>query len=252
MVGTGVFTSLGFQLLEIRSGFALLALWAVGGIAALCGAMTYAELGAALPRSGGEYNFLARIFHPAAGFVSGWVSATIGFAGPCALAAMTFAAYATSVFDISDSPWARPALAAGLVIALGLTHASNHRTSGGTQVVFTVLKVLVIVVFCVTALVFVGEPQAISFLPAAGDAAELFSAEFAVALIYVSYAYTGWNAATYLSNELEDPQRSLPMILFSGTLVVTLLYLALNYVFLSVAPADAMRGEVEVLSLIHI
>ena len=76
MVGTGVFTSLGFQLLDIRSGFALLMLWAIGGLAALCGAMTYAELGAALPRNGGEYNFLSRIYHPAAGFVSGWVSAT--------------------------------------------------------------------------------------------------------------------------------------------------------------------------------
>jgi len=246
MVGTGVFTSLGFQLLEISSGFALLALWAVGGIAALCGAMTYAELGAALPRSGGEYNFLARIFHPAAGFVSGWVSATIGFAGPCALAAMTFAAYATSVFDISGLPWLRPALATGLVVALGLAHASNHRTSGGTQVIFTILKVLVIVVFCVTALAFAGEPQPIDFLPTAGDAADLFSAEFAVALIYVSYAYSGWNAATYLSSELEEPQRRLPMILFSGTLVVMLLYVALNYVFLSVAPMDAMRGQIEV------
>jgi len=246
MVGTGVFTSLGFQLLEIHSGFALLALWAVGGLAALCGALTYAEPGAALPRSGGEYNFLSRIIHPAAGFVSGWVSATIGFAGPCALAAMTFAAYATSVFDAGSSPWLRPALAAGLVIALGLAHASNHRTSGGTQLVFTVLKVVVIVVFCATALAFAGEPQPISFLPVADDARELFSAEFAVALIYVSYAYTGWNAATYLSSELEDPQRTLPIVLFSGTLVVMLLYIALNYVFLSVAPADAMRGEVEV------
>jgi APA family basic amino acid/polyamine antiporter len=80
----------------------------------------------------------------------------------------------------------------------------------------------------------------------AGDAGELFSAEFAVALIYVSYAYTGWNAATYLSSELENPQRTLPIVLFSGTLVVMLLYVALNYVFLSVAPVDAMRGEVEV------
>ena len=79
MVGTGVFTSLGFQLLDIRSGFALLALWAIGGVAALCGAMTYSELGAALPRSGGEYNLLSRIYHPAAGFVSGWVSSTVGF-----------------------------------------------------------------------------------------------------------------------------------------------------------------------------
>ncbi len=245
MVGTGVFTSLGFQLLEIRSGFALLALWAVGGLAALCGAMTYAELGAALPRSGGEYNFLSRIVHPGAGFVSGWISATIGFAGPCALAAMTFAAYATSIFD-TTSPWVRPALAAGLVIALGVAHASNHRTSGGTQVVFTVLKVAVIVAFCIAALVFAGEPQPLGFLPTAGDGAELFSAEFAVALIYVSYAYTGWNAATYLSSELEDPQRTLPIILFTGTAVVMLLYLALNFVFLSVAPVESMAGKVEV------
>ncbi len=246
MVGTGVFTSLGFQLLDIQSGFVLLALWAVGGLAALCGAMTYAELGAALPRSGGEYNFVAQIFHPAAGFVSGWVSATIGFAGPCALAAMTFAAYATSVLDAGAAPWVRPALASGLVIALGVAHASNHRTSGGTQVVFTVLKVAIIVAFCVAALAFVGETQPLGFLPVAGDGEKLFSGEFAVALIYVSYAYTGWNAATYLSSELENPQRTLPVILFSGTAVVTLLYLALNFVFLSVAPIDAMRGQVEV------
>jgi APA family basic amino acid/polyamine antiporter len=91
MVGTGVFTSLCFQLLDIQSGFVILMLWALGGLAAVCGALTYAELGAALPRSGGEYNFLSRIYHPAIGFVSGWVSATIGFAGPTALAAMTFA-----------------------------------------------------------------------------------------------------------------------------------------------------------------
>jgi len=246
MVGTGVFTSLGFQLLEIQSGFALLALWAVGGIAALCGAMTYAELGAALPRSGGEYNFLSRIYHPSAGFVSGWVSATIGFAGPTALAAMTFAAYATSVLDADAWPWLRPALAAGLVILLGLVHASNHRNSGRTQLVFTILKVGIIVVFCVAALALAGEPSQLSFRPASGDGGRLFSPEFAVALIYVSYAYTGWNAATYLSSELENPQRTLPAILFSGTLVVMLLYLALNFVFLSVAPIDAMRGQVEV------
>ena len=109
MIGTGVFTSLGFQLLDIRSGFVLLMLWAVGGVTALCGAMTYAELGAALPRSGGEYNFLSRIYHPAAGFVSGWVSATIGFAAPTALAAITFAAYGSTVFPGEVSDWARKA-----------------------------------------------------------------------------------------------------------------------------------------------
>jgi len=246
MVGTGVFTSLGFQLLDIRSGFVLLMLWAVGGVAAVCGAMTYAELGAAMPRSGGEYNFLARIFHPAAGFVSGWVSATIGFAGPTALAAMTFAAYATSVMPGETSTWLEKTLACGLVIVLTIVHSSNRRSSGGLQVFFTTLKVAVIAAFCLFAYFLVEAPQPVSFLPASGDGAVLTSAAFAVSLIYVSYAYTGWNAATYLSSELEDPQRTLPVILMSGTILVMLLFIALNFVFLYVAPMDALVGQVEV------
>lgn len=246
MVGTGVFTSLGFQLLDIRSGFVLLALWAVGGIAAVCGAMTYAELGAAMPRSGGEYNFLSRIYHPAVGFVSGWVSASVGFAGPTALAAMTFAAYATSVLEIGSNAWLEKGLAAGLVIMLTLVHASNRRNSGGLQLVFTILKVGIIVIFCLAAFFAVDSPQPVTFLPIAGDGELLSSGVFAVALIYVSYAYTGWNAATYLSSELENPQRTLPWILMGGTLIVTVLYVALNFTFLYTTPMDAMVGQLEV------
>lgn len=246
MVGTGVFTSLGFQLLDIRSGFALLMLWAVGGLAALCGAMTYAELGAAMPRSGGEYNFLQRIYHPAAGFVSGWVSATVGFAGPVALAAMTFAAYASAALPNGAGEGMQKLMACSLLISLTLLHAINHRTSGGTQLLFTVLKVAIIVLFVLAVLLVVSDPQPLSFLPASGEGSILFSEAFAVSLIYVSFAYTGWNAATYLSSELENPQRTLPWILISGTAVVTLLYLGLNYAFLYAAPMDAMVGEVEV------
>jgi APA family basic amino acid/polyamine antiporter len=246
MIGTGVFTSLGFQLLAIRSGFVLLMLWAVGGIAAVCGAICYAELGAAMPRSGGEYNFLTRIYHPAAGFVSGWVSATIGFAAPTALAAITFAAYATSILPGGSSDMLEKALALGLVITLTLVHASSRRNSGGLQLIFTILKVGVIVGFCLTALTIADVPQPLSFLPKAGDEVLLTSGVFAVSLIYVSYAYTGWNAATYLSSELENPQRTLPFILMTGTLLVMILYLALNFTFLSVAPMDSMAGEVEV------
>ncbi len=246
MVGTGVFTSLGFQLLDIRSGFVLLALWAVGGLAAVCGAMTYAELGAAMPRSGGEYNFLSRIYHPAVGFVSGWVSASVGFAGPTALAAMTFAAYATSVFEIAGNAWLEKGLAAGLVILLTLVHASNRRNSGGLQLIFTILKVGIIVIFCLAAFLAVDTPQPVTFLPVAGDGALLTSGVFAVALIYVSYAYTGWNAATYLSSELENPQRTLPWILMGGTLIVTVLYVALNFTFLHTTAMDAMAGQLEV------
>lgn len=246
MVGTGVFTSLGFQLLDIRSGFALLALWAVGGLIAVCGAVTYAELGAALPRSGGEYNFLSRIYHPAAGFVSGWVSSTVGFAGPTALAAMTFAAYMLSIFPTAAGPWSERLLAGSLVVLLTVVHATNRRNSGGLQIVFTLLKVGIIVAFVVGAVLLVQTPQPVQFFPSAGDGSILTSAEFAVALIYVSYAYTGWNSATYLSSELENPQRNIPLILIAGTFTVTLLYVGLNFAFLYAAPMDSMAGEVEV------
>jgi APA family basic amino acid/polyamine antiporter len=242
MIGTGVFTSLGFQLVEIQSAPVLLALWAVGGLAALCGALSYAELGAALPRSGSEYNFLTEIYHPIAGFISGWVSATVGFAAPTALAAMTFGSYLSAVFPQLSGIW----LATGLIVVLAVAHSRSHRSSGSTQTVFTILKIALIIGFAVLALTFNDSRQDTRFAPAAGDPALLLSGAFAVSLIYVNYAYSGWNAATYISGELEKPQRSLPIVLIASTSLVCLSYLLLNYVFLAVAPMDAMVGKVEV------
>ena len=246
MVGTGVFTSLGFQLLDIRSGFVLLMLWVAGGVAAVCGALCYAELGAALPRSGGEYNFLSRIYHPAVGFMAGWVSATVGFAAPVALAAMTFGAYAAPLLGQAASDETPTALAVGLLTALTFLHVGRRGTSSIAQTVLTAVKVLVILAFCVGATVAVDELQPVTFAPVAGDGALLTSGAFAVSLIYVGYAYTGWNAATYLSDELADPQTALPKILFFGTTVVMGLYVALNAAFLAVTPMETMAGEIEV------
>ena len=242
MIGTGVFTSLGFQLLDIQSGFVLMMLWVVGGLTALCGALCYAELGAALPRSGGEYNFLTEIYHPAAGYISGWVSATIGFAAPTALAAITFGTYLGSVFTFLSPIW----LACALVLALTAVHASTRRSSGGVQRAFTVLKVLLVLGFCLLAWVLVSEPQDVRFLPAAGDGGLITSSVFAVSLIYVNYAYTGWNAATYLTSELTEPQKNLSRVLIAGTSTVMLLYVLLNFTFLYVAPMDAMSGRIEI------
>ncbi len=242
MIGTGVFTSIGFQLLDIQSGFALLMLWVVGGITALCGALTYAELGAALPRSGGEYNFLTLCYHPVAGFVGGWVSSTIGFSAPVALAAMTFGAYLSSVFPrLSDT-----ILAVGLIIVLTLVHGSTRKNSAGLQWLFTVVKLLLIAGFCIAAVALVEQPQAISFRPDGDDWQGIISGTFAISLIYVSYAYMGWNAATYFSSELEQPQKSLPAILLSGSLIVMVAYVALNFVFLYSTPIEAMQGKIEV------
>jgi len=246
MVGTGVFTSLGFQLADIQSVFALMMLWIIGGVASLCGAATYAELGAALPRSGGEYNFLGRIYHPMAGFISGWISTVIGFAAPIAAVALAFGKYSTAALPGDYAPWVGKALACGLVILVTLIHGRNRKASGQFQFGFTAIKVILILAFCLAAFAFTSNPQPISPLPQAEDWDVMTSAAFGVSLIYVSYAYTGWNAAVYISGELENPQRDLPRILIFGTGLVMLLYVLLNYVFLYAAPMDAMEGQVEI------
>ncbi|MEL6692141.1 MAG: amino acid permease [Pseudomonadota bacterium] len=250
MIGTGVFTSLGFQLVTLQSGFALIMLWVVGGIVAICGALSYAELGAALPRSGGEYNFLGRIYHPGAGFVSGWISSTVGFSAPVALAAMTFGAYTTSSLlpEASEqmTNWMERGLAVALIVILTLIHTRQRETSGTFQTIFTAIKVVTILAISAAGLILVADYQPVSLLPAAGDIGAMTSGAFAVSLIYVSYAYTGWNVATYLTDELENPQRSLPRVLFAGAFGVMLLYILLNAVFLLTTPMELLVGEVEV------
>ncbi len=245
MVGVGVFTSLGYQLADIQNGFPILLLWVLGGVMSLCGAASYAELGSALPRSGGEYNFLGRIYHPMAGFVSGWISATIGFAAPTAAIAIAFGAYAVQVLPGIPEGWSK-AMGILLVLSVTIIHARNRSGSGGFQFLSTALKIILILVFCVLALAFVPDPQPVEILPQEGDATTVFSSAFGVALIYATFAYTGWNAATYISGELENPQRDLPKILIFGTLLVTVIYVALNFVFLKVAPVEAMINKEEI------
>ncbi|GAB3240911.1 amino acid permease [Hymenobacter seoulensis] len=242
MVGTGVFTSLGFQVVSIQSGFALLMLWAVGGLIALCGALSYGELAAAMPRSGGEYHYLSQIYHPAVGFLSGWVSATVGFAAPTALAAMALGRYAQSVWPTVSAP----ALSVAVVVALAVVHSTNRLVGSRVQVFITGIKVVVLVAF-VGAGLLVATPQPLSFLPhAPSDWQQLLSPAFAVSLVYVSYAYSGWNAAVYLTGEVARPQQNLPRILLTGTAIVLLLYIALNFVFLYSTPLPKLAGQVEV------
>src|SRR5690348_3088112 len=143
MVGVGVFTSLGFQVKDITSGFALLLLWIVGGIVALCGAAAYSELAGMFPRSSGEYNYLARSYHPAVGFLAGWLSATVGFAAPIALAAMAFGEYFKALVP------GAPPLAVGLGVTwlVALVHLRGVRYGSAFHNVWTVLKLALIIAF---------------------------------------------------------------------------------------------------------
>jgi APA family basic amino acid/polyamine antiporter len=242
MVGTGVFTSLGFQLLAIESTGAIMWLWVLGGLCALCGALCYAELGAHHVGSGGEYHFLSELIHPYAGFLSGGVSATVGFAAPIALAALTFGAYLATAF-----PEAPPKVTASLLIlAMVALHIRTYRESSRGQVLLTLLKLALIILFIATAwLVGSQYPQQLPLVSLL-DVGEVATGAGAVALIYVTYAYSGWNAATYILGELEEPQRDLPRALVVGCAVVTLVYVMLNTVFLTSAPLGDLSGEVEI------
>src|SRR2546423_15439574 len=169
IIGTGIFTSLGFQLEEIHSGFPLLLLWVVGGVAALCGALSYGELSAALPRSGGEYHFLSKIYHPAVGFMAGFVSAIVGFAAPIALAAMAFGKYFVGVFGVG-SPML---LSFAVVWVVTAFHLGNLQVGSVFQNLSTLVKLLLISAL-IGAGLFVHSKQPISFLPAHGDAITIF------------------------------------------------------------------------------
>lgn len=242
MVGIGVFTSLGFQVRDIESGFALLMLWVVGGVVALSGALCYAELAAMFPRSGGEYNFLARAYHPAVGFMAGWLSATVGFAAPIALAAMAFGAYLNGVLPGTPAPTLVALVITWLVAAV---HLSGIRQSSAFQNASTVFKVVLILGFIV-AIFALAEPQPISFAPELADLGRMTSAPFAISLVFVMYSYSGWNASTYIVDEMTAPQRDVPRSLITATLIVLLLYVGLNAAFLYSTPVAKMAGEVEV------
>jgi basic amino acid/polyamine antiporter, APA family len=241
MVGVGVFTSLGFQVKDIPSGFAILALWTVGGIVALCGVFSYSELGAMFPRSSGEYNFLSRAYHPAFGFVAGFVSATVGFAAPVALAALALGEYGRSI--LPDAP--PMALGVGIVWLVSLVQLTGVKHSSTFQLISTILKVVLITAFLIAGFV-IGTPQAITFTPQVSDIGYIASSPFAIGLVFVMYSFSGWNAATYIIGEMRDAGQNLPRALFTGTLIVLVLYVALNAVFLHTAPIDKLAGQIDV------
>ena len=249
MVGTGVFTSLGLQVANVPSGFSLLLLWAVGGLMALLGALSYAELGAMMPRSGGEYTYLSRIYHPAVGFLSGWVSFVAGFAAPVALTAIALSQY------LGDAlPWVnKTAVSVSVVVALSVVHMIDVRFGCYFQNFFTVAKVLMILAL-IAAGCLVSNPQEIALVPSRTDLGLIFSPAFAVSLVYVSYAYSGWNASAYIAGEIRQPEKRLPLSLLVGTLGVSFLYVMLNFIFLRTVPISELRGKIEVgyLSADHI
>jgi len=261
MIGTGIFTSTGFLAGQLGSPSLVLWSWIVGAAAAFLGAICYAELGINFPSSGGEYVYLTRAFGPTWGFMTGWASFFAGFSAPIATVALAFSGY-LGHFDQRFRPenarvfagsgewtlqfgWAQ-AVACALVALFTVLNLLGVQRAARVQNVLTVLKVAVLAVFVGLAFVS-GQGDAANFTRAAvRDVSTPLVAQFAISLFWIYVAYSGWNAATYVAEELRQPARTLPAALAIGTSIVAVLYLALNVVFIYGAPLEDMKGKLAV------
>jgi len=252
MIGTGVFTSLGFQVMGITSGFALMMLWLLGGVVALCGAFAYSELSVLYPRSGGEYNFISKIYHPGLGFLAGWISITVGFAAPVAAAAIAFGKYFSSAIDLKPyfpdfmGQMNLPVLLSILlVLFLTLLHGTNKHLGAIFQNVMTVVKISFIILLFILGLTY-GKSSHIGFNLDRKALKDIISPAFAISMYFVSYSYSGWNAAAYILSEIKDPLKNTPKSLITGTAIVVLLYMMINFIFLYAVPIPELAGKIEI------
>jgi APA family basic amino acid/polyamine antiporter len=240
MIGTGVFTSVGFQLASVQNTWSILLLWLAGGLLALFGAFAYAELGTHFKESGGDYIYLSRVFHPLLGYLSAWAGLTVGFSAPVALAAMAFTKY-LSPFGLQNNMW----LAIGIIVLIGLMHSFTIRHSSRFQNISTVIKVLFIICLIVLGFFITGNTySAVNF--SNSWKSEILKPGFAVSMIYVGFAYIGWNAAAYVVDEIKDPAKNLPRALIGSTLFVAIVYILFQFVLLKNATVTQLVGKEEV------
>lgn len=240
MIGTGVFTSVGFQLSSLHNTWTILLLWLAGGVLALFGAFAYAELGTHFKESGGDYIYLSRIFHPLLGYLSAWAGLTIGFSAPVALAAMAFTKY-LSPFGLQNNLW----LAIGVIVLIGLMHSFTVSHSSRFHNITTVIKVVFIVALIALGFILPGNASNALLFDHTWKH-EIFTPGFAVSMIYVSFAYTGWNAAAYVADEINTPLRNIPKSLIGSTLFVAAAYVLFQFVLLKNASLAQLQGKEEV------
>ena len=259
MVGTGVFTSLGFQVGQdasgnpvISSGLALILLWVLGGAVALFGALTYSEAGVLYPRCGGEYHYLTKMYHPTIGFLAGWISFLVGFAAPVAAASIALGSYLRSALSLPEHLGGALSFlktsslfAMAVIIVLTAIHSVDKMLGARFQNVITLFKVLCILATVGLGLI-LGKSAHLSFALSKGAVHDILSPAFAISMFFVSFAYSGWNAAAYIAGEMEKPSKNLPISLITGTIFVIVLYVLLNFAFLYTVPLPELSGKLEV------
>lgn len=258
MIGTGIFTSIGYQVIEggIPDAFSIVVIWLLGGVLSLCGATVYGEIATRIRKSGGEYSFLTEIYHPLLGFISGWISIFVGFAAAIASLAIASSEYFAPILGADAEHFSLFGLklettkwfATLLVLVVALIQLSGVKRSSIFQNVVTYFKLALIVCFLILPFLFASnyEASGVSFAPSKDSWSTIFSSAFAGSLVWVMFAYSGWNASSYIVGSLENPKKNLPYSLILGTAIVTVIYLALNMVFLYVASFDELAFQVDI------
>jgi APA family basic amino acid/polyamine antiporter len=250
MIGAGIFTTSGLLLAQLHDPLLLLLLWLVGGSIALSGALSYGELGANFPKAGGDYAFLTRLFSPLAGFLSGWVSFLVGFSAPVAASSLAFSEYLVRTLPEDALPpqldLTKKAIAVGIILVFTLIHYFGLRSGSKVQNVLTVLKIGLIMVLLITGFVF-GEGSFEHFRIQKGEAfAGANLKTIGLALMWILFAYSGWNASTYVGSEVSNPVKNIPRSLIVGTFAVSIIYLLLNILYVYAVPPGEMKGVISI------
>jgi basic amino acid/polyamine antiporter, APA family len=256
MVGAGIFTTSGLLMAGLNDPLLMMALWVVGGIIAICGALSYGELGAAMPEAGGEYLFLSKLYHPLFGFLSGWVSFIVGFSAPIAASALGFSAYFCRAVNIVPSwldtsgilspLWTGKLLAIGIILIFTFIHYRGIKYGAKIQNILTVLKVALILILIIAG--FTSGKGDMGNFSKGGHIAAGFTGwkTIGLSLMWIMFAYSGWNASTYLGAEIKNPAKILPRSLLYGTGIVIFLYLGLNTLFIYGIDPEKMKGVLSV------
>lgn len=256
MIGAGIFTTSGLLMAGLNNPLLMLALWVAGGVLALCGALSYGELGAAMPGAGGEYHFLSKLYHPLFGFLSGWVSFIVGFSAPIAASAMGFSEYFCRALPaiplwfenagLMNQASTKTFLSIGIILIFTFIHYRGLKTGAVVQNILTILKVALIL-FLLTAGFLSGKGDASNFSATAGVSSGLAGWKtIGLSLMWIMFAYSGWNASTYLGAEIKNPSKILPRSLLYGTGIVMFLYLSINVLFIYAINPEEMKGVISV------
>lgn len=253
MIGAGIFTTSGIMASNLPSPLWVLFCWGLGGIIALSGALCYAELATRIPKNGGEYIYLKELFHPILGFLTGWTSLIVGFSVPIALSAMGFTEYLLAGlsleltgFSTTEIMILKKILSISIILVFTMIHFFGAKIGGRVQNFLTILKIIVILGLTSWGL-FSGDGSfghIFSEIKIPGD-----GFAFGTAMMMVMFTYSGWNAASYISGELKNPRKTLPISLLGGTIIVILLYLALNVFIFFSAPYSELQGKITIVEV---